>query len=205
MKLGFDIDGVLADFNTAFINRVVKVTGRDLFPVRPFDIPLWSYPKYYGYTANEVNATWDSIKADTTFWLNLAPYPTTLKFAHMLQSLTSHDGHDIYFITSRLGDRCKAQTERWLEIHGLALRPTVLISSDKAACCWALKLTAYLDDNFDNAVAVGQQIARSGSGTVSFLLDRPWNQQPAGTSANGEYLRVDSPTKMLTAIVNLLD
>ena len=36
MVIGLDVDGVLADFNTPFIARIIQVTGRDLFPPRPF-------------------------------------------------------------------------------------------------------------------------------------------------------------------------
>ena len=53
MRIGFDVDGVLADFNKRFIERVIAITGRDLFPPRPFDIPTWNYPEHYGYTAEE--------------------------------------------------------------------------------------------------------------------------------------------------------
>lgn len=168
-RLGFDVDGVLADFNTSFILRVIDVTGRDLFPPRPFDIPTWDYPQFYGYTEQEMDTVWKSITADIYFWENLTEYPDT---SQALQAISrqSHSGDDIYFITSRPGLRAKRQTEKWLRGHGLSDRPTVLISSHKGLCAAALKLDAYIDDRWENTLDVAQ------THTQTYLLTRPWNQ-----------------------------
>ncbi len=50
LKIGVDVDWVLANFNDSFIERVIKVTGEDKFPPRPFDITTWDYPQVYGYS-----------------------------------------------------------------------------------------------------------------------------------------------------------
>ncbi len=172
MRIGIDVDGVLADFNTAFILRVIKETGKDLFPRRPFDIPTWNYPESYGYTNDEVHAVWTAIKADPQFWLNLPPYADTLQSLSVL-SQKSHEGNDLYFVTSRPGINAKSQTEKWLRENGFKDRPTVLISSEKGLCAEALNLDAYIDDRDLNVRDVSD--AR-GQNTKTFLLDRPWNR-----------------------------
>lgn len=179
MRIGLDCDGVLANFNQRYIQLIIESTGRDLFPPRPFDIPCWDYPEYYGYTHTEVKQVWKAIEADTRFWLELPPYPETPEILKRLAELKL-EGHDIYFVTSRLGVLAKRQTEAWLRnetlaatgYYGTHLTPdTVLISSEKGLVAHALDLDLYIDDRFENAIDVHYTTAN----TLSFLLDRPWN------------------------------
>lgn len=168
MIIGLDIDGCLADFNTSFINRVIQVTGKDLFPPRPFDIPTWDYPQHYGYREGEVSAVWENIKVDVNFWFGLSGYPDADDALEMISHRTADD---IYFITSRPGKEAKEQTEMWLMDYGVD-NPTVLISSQKGLCAAALRLDAYIDDRWENVVDVSQW---GKLRTKTFLLDRPWN------------------------------
>lgn len=167
MIIGVDIDGVLADFNGSFIERVIQVTGEDKFPPRPFDIPLWNYPEHYGYTAEENSAVWENIKSDRTFWRTLEPYPDARAALAYLDEVTRHD--DLYFVTARPGVAAKIQTEYWLTTHGYEY-PTVLIASDKASIAQALKFDVYIDDRWENCEAV-----RTRSRAKVFLMSRPWN------------------------------
>jgi len=177
MRIGVDVDGVLADFNSSYIDKMIEVAGRDLFPPRPFEIPTWAYPEHYGYTQGEVSAAWKSIKQSDHFWFNLEPYADTEAF---LEELCGFDvDHDIYFVTSRVGEIVKAQTEYWLMKHGFAV-PTVLISSEKGEICHALQIDYYLDDRTENC----QSVADLSPNTHGFMLSRPWNQ----AIPNGGYL-----------------
>lgn len=169
-------DGVLADFNTSFIDRVVKVTGKDLFPARPFDIPCWDYPQYYGYTPKEVSAVWNDVCADKKFWQSLAPYEGVLQFLDEVRGRALAHGDDVYFITSRPGVVAKYQTERWLRSCGWSETPTVLISSEKGLSCAALNLDVYIDDKEQNVQDVVNVMAEKRKNIIPVLLDRPWNQ-----------------------------
>lgn len=173
MRIGFDVDGVLADFNSGFIKRVIHITGVDLFPLRPFDIPMWDYPQHYGYTEEQVNAVWESIKADCTFWRRLPEYDYTESFLYNKVEALHRAGNDVYFITSRPGIAAKAQTEYWLRNAGLSwMEPTVLISSAKGLCARALRLDVYVDDRWENCL----DVVATSEGTKVYLLDQPWNR-----------------------------
>jgi uncharacterized HAD superfamily protein len=192
VRVGFDIDGVLADFNTPFIALMIRLTGRDTFPTRPFDIPTWLYPQVYGYSDAEVARAFAYIAKDPTFWTTLPGYPETAEILDQIGELV-RCGHDVYFITNRPGATAKRQTERWLaaQTNGRELPIyTVLISDDKAACAKALKLDFYIDDKWENATAVGRT-----AGTASFLLTRPWNAKPCHYA-----IRIDSVLRFISCI-----
>lgn len=191
MRLGYDVDGVSADFNDSFIPLVKAITGRDLFG--PGYVPTcWDYPTAVGYTAEEVSKVWDVICANPTFWMGLRPYFDAMDILERLR-IASYE-HDVYFITSRPGIKAKQQTEVWLATHSgdFNWNPTVLISSAKGACAKALHLDAYIDDRLENVVDVAKQIHHPM--TKTFLLDRPWNQRETDAWF---YTRVDSAAEML--------
>ncbi len=168
-----DVDGVLAAFNTGFRKIVVETTGKDLFGENwtPDDITAWNYTKdQYGYTPEEDKAAWNAVKESPSFWYDLPPLTGAFDF---LQSLSGDFIEDIYFITTRMGKHVKVQTEEWLFTNGYRDVPTVLISSDKAKCCEALKITHYIDDKNENCQSV------SVTNTKCYMLAKPWNQKQA--------------------------
>lgn len=168
MRLGFDIDGVLADFNSAYMALIVQVTGRNLFPDQ-YEPHTWFYPEALGYKPDELTAVWAAINADARFWCSLRPYAHT---HHVIDRLTQRvwNGDDVYFVTARPSLNAKWQTEKWLSSVGM-ISPTVLIASDKGLVCHALSLDVHIDDRHRNALAVAKTT------TKSFLLDRPWNRR----------------------------
>lgn len=190
MVIGLDVDGVLADFNTAFINRVVEVTGRDLFPPRPFDIPTWNYPEHFGYTKAETSKVWEEIKKDPEFWSTLPSYDETRSVLDALW-VRRVLGDDVYFITNRMGVQAKKQTERWFRGMHRFENATVLLSAAKGTMAIGLQLDAYIDDRWENALDV------SVTTTRTFLLNRPWNTE-YGNRPNVN--RVSSVTDFLNQI-----
>jgi 5'(3')-deoxyribonucleotidase len=175
LRVGVDLDGVLGDFNTAFIQRVIDVTGKDLFPPRPFDITTWDYPQHYGYTDAECKQVWADIAQDPSFWREEPKYPWTDDTMKRLGDLWQDGEADLYFVTSRPGDTAKNQTEMWLDAFDV-IPPTVLISSEKGLCCKALKLDVYIDDKTENC----EDVVRQSPDTLCFMLAQPWNHAVPG-------------------------
>jgi hypothetical protein len=199
VRIGFDVDGVLAAFLPAYHDLIVKMTGRNLFKPEDRKTPsTWYCPEYRGYTGEELSKVWKVITdPESYFWLNLNPLPGVGTLDMMLTAIL--DDHDLYFITSRPGSGAKWQTEQWLMDHlGFSLEyshPTVLIASGspgyvaKRRIAEGLALDCYIDDNFENAVAITQTTK-----TRSYLLNTNYNQQGSGT-----FTRVNSVYEFLEA------
>jgi 5'(3')-deoxyribonucleotidase len=164
--LGIDIDGVLADFNNGFAERLRSITGRDLLPEDVTSPPTWNWPQHYGYTDPEVAATWEHCWKDDEFWRDLSALGRVDEFFDDIIY-----GNDIYFITARIGVDVKRQTEDWLEMYGFQ-SPTVLIAYDKGPLAKALKLTHFIDDRDKNC----EEVADLSPQTQVFLLDRDYNR-----------------------------
>lgn len=57
----------------------------------------------------------------------------------------SRAGHDVYYITNRMGQQAKYQTELWLYNAGMNY-PTVLMAANKLPIIESLGLDFYIDD-----------------------------------------------------------
>jgi 5'(3')-deoxyribonucleotidase len=170
MKIGFDVDGVLANFNEAFVRTFRTVTGKNLFePQDTVNPPIWDYHVLRGYTKEEIGRVVEEIDKSLTFWADLNP----LEGAEAVARRNWQD-HDVYFITHRtLGQDIKWQTETWLtfEVH---TSPTVLLSGEKGMCAKALDLDVYIDDKWENVV----NVALHSPTTRTYLYSRAYNSLP---------------------------
>ena len=149
MRLGFDLDGVLAHFAIAFHQRLVDAHGdrcpKDYDPSQP---PCWEWPRHFGYTQEEERACWDEVWDSRTFWQHLEVMPGEERTIHQLNALHVHDGHEIHFITHRRGRAVQYQSAWFLTNAGFR-HPSVIIAGDKYPIINALKLDAYIDDRIE--------------------------------------------------------
>lgn len=169
MKIGIDIDGVLANFNAAFI-ALAEATYPDVkFPALGPTYPdKWNFSDGI-LSPDQLSEVWRLIEVGG-FWWTLRPLPGT---SHFLQQLKSKYDLDAYFITSRPGFGAKRETEWWLRKWG-SYNPTVLVvehTDDKIPILRALRIQAYVDDNWEtvrDAAEVAENV---------YLFDAPYNQQ----------------------------
>lgn len=176
MRIGFDVDGVLAEFCKAYEEVFVRQTGRNTF--EPFEVNVgprsWDWPTdLYGYTMEETTRVWNEIKSDPKFCKQLPPLPDMGRLADWLRGSFGQNQHkhDIYYITSRVGPYAKIGTEDWLMNQGVFL-PTVLIVSGKTKgdVAAGLKLDLFVEDNKENAETVAM------AGVPTYLIDRAYNR-----------------------------
>jgi len=155
-----DVDGVLADFTTAF-RREARRHDPTISLVHT-EWPFTDIPK------SIVNAVWKTIKGTGEWWLGLDGLPTRDEW-DQLTFLTI--ARDVYFVTARPGDNARLATMQWLDNRGL-VRPVVIRAEDKAAIAKAIGATHSLEDKPLNAVEIAWK------GVDSYLLDQPWNRVP---------------------------
>lgn len=180
MKLGIDVDGVLARFESGFVRLLHGYT----FDLKDPGFPsVWDWPEAAGVPAVLVHEAWEKVKQSDLFWYDLVPTPNgRTDIDALIQARIA--GHDIYFITNRMGKQAKMQTEGWLKLYGYN-DPTVLISADKSGCTRALLLDAYIDDKPGN-------LEGHGLGTQLFLQLAPYNRH------------LDIPAQRVTCVRQML-
>jgi uncharacterized HAD superfamily protein len=165
VRIGVDIDGVLADFTGAFSALIEQEFGIKL----PQPWQTWNWHKDHGVTPEQNNYLWELIKAGP-FHGTLMPMPGALDAIERLNRL-SVKANDIYFITSRKGELAKFWAEMWLKFHGMDL-PTVLLAEDKGALAKGLNLSVFVDDYWENT----QAVIVASPATRTYLVDAPYNR-----------------------------
>ncbi|MDD5366961.1 MAG: hypothetical protein PHR30_16615 [Gallionellaceae bacterium] len=165
MKVGLDIDGVLADFVSAFVETIEAETGLRI-PVPPTS---WDWHRHW--LSDEQDArVWHHIEENAGFWCNIAS-DASVGPARWAQLADMEWGHDLYFLTYRPGRVAKWQTEHWLREHGL-WNPTVLITEHKGRVAKALGLDCYIDDR----PAYCLDVRRDSPETRVYLRQAPYNR-----------------------------
>lgn len=177
MKIGFDVDGVLANFWPSYQDLFIKTTGRDTF--LPSDLedgpPSWNWPSdHRGYSLEEEKTVWSVIRSSPDFWTTLDAFDHNIGFLKTyIAELERY--HEIYYITDRPGVNAKRQTKVWLRrrlYHFQPIDPTIIIGGQKGLIASVLSLDAYVDDKFEN---VRDVIERSPK-TRTFYVRYPYNK-----------------------------
>lgn len=119
MKYVIDMDGVLADFNTAFR---LRFPDPSIFPPVG-ELAEWDWPSRYA-SPTTVETVWQEVWSDPSFWKTLPVFPWTAETLDLLNRERTL-GHEVYYVTQRHGVSVKTQTETWLQAKG-AEHPTVL-------------------------------------------------------------------------------
>ena len=177
MRLGIDLDGVVADFNSGWISNYVAQFGGHI----PEDALIeWNgIPSLTHFEDMAEFWDWARDLNGATVFRHLEPYPGALEALAELDGR----GHDIVVITTK-PHWAISDTYAWLAEHRIPA-PEVHITEDKAS---VQRCDVYLDDGPHNLEAL---IARwRGVATVVRFV-RPWNRPVAGVvdvTGWGEFL-----------------
>lgn len=151
MKIGVDVDDVLA----AFIPEFVGIAN-ELYDIPLDTVPVdWEFSNF-NLTPDQMSVIWRKIRKTTNFWKNLSA-----KSDSNLLPQAEQDGHEVYYITSRIptiGESIKDQTCEWLEEKMQVKHPVVIVSSAKGMLANALNLDAFLDDRDKNCIEVMKHV-----------------------------------------------
>ncbi len=167
MRIGCDIDGVLADFISGFCDLVLRETGK-MIPRVP---QSWNWHREAGVTEAEDAALWAMIAASSSWWYLLS-LDASITLPVMGYLVGAEMDHDLYFLTWRAGATAKAQTETWLLDVLRLCNPTVLITERKGLAAKALRLDCYIDDRPSYCL----DVRRDSPDTRVYLRQAPYNR-----------------------------
>lgn len=202
LKIGVDCDGVLFDFTSAYVRKLEAVSGKRCTLPRGQEPHCWDWPKEYGFDAGDDDKAWESIRGDVYFWATLAPMIEAPQACNVLHNLYMQ-GHEVYFITHRMGQAPHAQTLTALRLLGIEM-PQVIVAQKKGPLAEGLDLTHFIDDKFENVcdVAAYTTDRKTGEHTCKvYLLNKPYNTKKDLPESLG-IIRVDTIKEMFEAMVS---
>jgi hypothetical protein len=148
LRIGIDVDGVLADFRTAFHDASRTTLGRR--------IEALPDPKATPALAqDEVKRVWDFVARTPNWWMTLEPYePNQIA---RLYSMARAAGWEVFFLTNRprsAGDSVQFQTQWWIERHGFYMPSVLTIPGSRGEVANGLRLNIVVDDLLLNCIEV---------------------------------------------------
>src|SRR5215210_6411582 len=164
MKLGFDLDGTLADLQGA-----LALEGRRLFPgVDPGLLPQSIAPgaatgagdappgfSMSSLSSRQQRELWDAACARENFWETLDEIePGALA---RLSQLARARRWEVIFLTSRpetRGDTAQVQSHRWLAAHGYDLPSIFVVHGSRGKIATSLQLDVLVDDRPENCLDI---------------------------------------------------
>lgn len=168
MLIGVDLDGVLVDFMSSFLNYYNHVYGTNLTRDQIYTYDLW---KIFGETREKaIQKISDFYK--THHFNSLEPIQDSIEAIDTLKQ-----NHDLVVITSRHNDIIEG-TKRWLEKYFPNKFSEVYLTNQysldedyrrKSDICLDLGINVLIEDSLDYAKECIPK-------TRVLLFDQPWNQ-----------------------------
>lgn len=162
LRLGFDVDGVLADFRTAFHTAAKKCLRRDIPESSDPD------PTPSPLDAGDVRRVWEYILGTQNWWMEVPAYePDQIA---RLYGLTRAAGWEVFFLTKRpagAGDSVQFQTQWWIERLGFYLPAVLTVPGSRGEVANGLRLDLVVDDQIINCAEV-----ISAAQTKALLMQR---------------------------------
>lgn len=182
MRIGFDLDGVLANFEAAYAPLLSRVTGKNVPSSKP---NIWDWDKLYA-TKEQLSVVWNEIKTNPTFWTTLEPTEFCADSLDYLNKCRA-EGDDVYFITTRPGLNSAYQSRVWLEAQGFVDADVYIAgnATEKSQIAQQLGLDFFIDDKPENCEAVSEVVP------YTVVLDQPWNR--SWDNAKEAIIRVEDP------------
>jgi hypothetical protein len=169
LRVGMDVDGVLANFRSAFRDAAGALADvQDSTGASP------------RLSSAEMKRAWKDVSRHPNWWVGLQPYePQEIR---RLYTLARRGRWEVFFLTNRpatAGDSVQFQTQWWLEQHGFYLPAVMTVPGSRGELANALRLDIVVDDLALNCVEV-----ISGSNAKALLVARDQNAAERDSAAN---------------------
>ena len=168
IRIGFDVDGVVADFAAGYRAVEQRLFGgrpsradepesedrsqehretrfREAVD-RPGETPAESHQPHEMRRRRDL--IWKEIKQTRDFWATLAPIE--VDGVRRIHQLMLRHRWEIFFITQRpttAGDTVQRQTQRWLVEQGFDFPSVLVVTGSRGVVSSALRLSYHVDDN----------------------------------------------------------
>ncbi len=156
LRIGVDVDGVLADFRTAFHDAARQCLGREIGDA---DQPAGARAS----PQRDVKRVWEWVAQRRNWWVDLEAYePDQIA---RLYSAARAGGWEVFFLTNRpasAGDTVQFQTQWWIERHGFFLPAVLTVPGSRGEIANGLRLDIVVDDLSINCVDVVTTSAAKG-------------------------------------------
>jgi hypothetical protein len=170
LRIGFDMDGVLADLNGALAREAMRLfpdlearpssAGGILAPAAadpdaPGGDPAEVSPASLSLTPRQERDLWAAVKGITNFWETLDE--TEPGIVARLHETARARRWEVVFLTSRpkcAGDIVQLQSQRWLERQGFLLPALYVVSTSRGRIAHSLELDVVVDDRPENCLDV---------------------------------------------------
>jgi hypothetical protein len=205
MRVGCDLDGVLADLHSAFTAAAVQLfpeLDASLIPAEvgnsppdaergsaePSEVPVAaSAERRPPLTRRQLDAVWGHLAAIPDFWETLNEIePGSVK---RLASIAEAERWEVIFLTSRPrvdGRTIQRQSQRWLDRMGFPMPSVYVVHGSRGRIAEALSLDVVIDDRPDNCLDVTLE-----SKARAILV---WRGHAAGAPASAKRLGIGAVT-----------
>ena len=161
LRVGFDLDGVLADMSAA-----LRREEHRLFGAPDAGASAETPHEAQNLTAAQHERLWRAVATIENFWQTLPEIEPGAVAA--LAARARFERWEVIFLTSRpetAGDTAQLQTQRWLDVNGFDLPSVFVVSGSRGKIADALELDVVIDDLPENAMDV---LSDSRAGAILF-------------------------------------
>ena len=169
LRLGFDMDGVVADLNAALAREAMRLlpgvelrsgSEASVAPTAPDPDdaevdPSELTPASLPLSRRQERQLWDEVRQIENFWETLDE--TEPGIIRRLADLARVRRWEMIFLTSRprtAGDPVQVQSQRWLRAHGFELPSLFVVSTSRGKIAAALELDVVVDDRPENCLDI---------------------------------------------------
>ena len=218
LRVGFDLDGTVADMYFALRREAVALFGEEVLrkpeptssqpqqvddeqrgepdsTAAPDDDDSPSMQELH-LTARQQSQLWDHVKKIENFWSTLPELEPGI-IARIAQTARARRWEVIFLTTrpSSAGEPVQLQSQRWLEANGFQYPSVYVVHRSRGKIADALQLDAFVDDRPENCL----DIAVESKAKVLLI----WHGDPKDVPAGAKRLGVRAVTKISDAVTLL--